>query len=259
MENGPFSSPEFLKFAAEAVLFVHNTSNVPNEPYPNLLAEKGLEVCSGTCIMDQEGRVLAKPMGSVAAFVTAHEQCKRVVALRAKGNERSSVEAKELFFAELALDLVADDAVAARAASLALDPGEREKVARKLTDIEVLGLFRRVHELGPETLAARLAAMAKARRMPGEGTFEAFWVQVLMHSAKAKDGDLGKQAFDQLVAHHVKHHGKDVAPLQIEQWRKMLAEAVGGDAEPRRDHCTMPRRQLLKLAVPASENTPAWA
>jgi hypothetical protein len=229
MESGPFSTPEFQSFAADVVLFLHNTAQVDGEPYPTLLADKGMEVCSGVCIMDQDGEVIARPGREVAEFVAAQRRAQRVVALRALGEKRSASENKELFLLELGLDLVPFDALESRAARLDLNETERNLVQGKRTDGEVLALLRRMHEVGPEQTAATIAAMAKAGREPGEGTFEPFWAQTLIHAATQRDRRLAEQAFAKLATVFA---GKADAERALLPFRRLL-DAASIDTPPR--------------------------
>ena len=225
MESGLFSTPQFAKFAEGVVLFMHNTSMTAVDSHPELLAEVN-GICSAVCIMDAEGRVLARPVGSVDNFAAAHAQSRRVTLLRAKGEARTAEETKELFFAELALDLVPADAVSVRAAKLTLDDAEKAVVEQKLADIEIRALMRRTHELGPDALSARIAAMARAGRQPGPGTHEAFWLQALLHASAHKDHELAKQAFAALTA---QRPGAPAAPAESrERWQKLVDSAGSG-------------------------------
>src|SRR5688572_20835245 len=105
MESGALSDTEFAQLAKEVVLFLHNTSKVEGEPYPKLPKEKGVRIPS-VCFMDADGNVLTKGGRSVKAFVETHAQTKRLLALRAKGDERKEAEQKELFLLELRFDLI---------------------------------------------------------------------------------------------------------------------------------------------------------
>jgi len=205
-------------------LFVHNTSMTAVDAHPELLAEVN-GICSAVCIMDAEGHVLARPIGSVDNFAAAHAQSRRVTQLRAKGEERTADETKELFFAELALDLVAADAVSVRAAKLTLNDAEKAIVEQKLADIEIRALMRRTHELGPDELGASIAAMARAGRQPGPSTHEAFWMQTLLHASAHKDAELAKRAFEALT----ERPGAPAASAESrERWQKLVDAAGAG-------------------------------
>jgi len=183
------------------VLFLHNTSRVEDEKYPALLQEKGFRGFPSLCFMDADGNVLTKPARSVAGFVETHARTKALVALRRKGDKATAAEQKELFLAELRLDLVAAAEIAARAAGLPLSDAEKELVAQKLVDAEVGKILQGSRDAGPAKTNEQLAALAAAGKTPSEAMRPQFWIAVLNHASTAKDAALAQRAHDALERH----------------------------------------------------------
>lgn len=231
MEGGPLSDNKFPEFAKSVVLFLHNTSRVEDEKYPTLLQDKGFRGFPSICFMDADGNVLTKPGRSVQAFVDTHKETLALSTLRSK-SARTAVEEKQLFLAELNLDLIAAEQIQARADQVKLDAAEKAMVAGKIVDAEVQALFGKMRETGPEKTAAAAAEMAKAGRVPtGPAVSGMFWNQVLVHASKQKDPALAQQAFDALQ----KRYGDEKSPgieRQRQNWQKLLDDAkAGGDAK----------------------------
>lgn len=205
------------------MLFLHNTSRVADEPYPGLLQEKGFGGFPSLCFMDQDGNVLGKPGRSVAAFDEMHAGLAGLVVLRAKKG-RSADEEKELFLLELRLDLVPVGELSARADKLTLSDADKALVSQKLVDGEVAALMQRARELGREGLGERMAALAKAGKVPSDTQRGPFWSLTLQYASQQKDGALADQAFAALEAFYRKQKLPGIE-RQMETWRKLVEEA----------------------------------
>lgn len=235
MEGGPLSDPKFPEFAKSVVLFLHNTSRVEDEKYPTLLKDKGFGGFPSICFMDADGNVLTKPGRSVQAFVDTHAATLSLAKLRSK-HERSAAEDKQLFLAELKLDLIAAEQIQQRADQLTLDADEKALVAGKIVDAEVQALFGKMRENGPEKTAAAVAEMAKAGKVPSAAAAGMFWNQVLLHASKQKDPALAQQAFDALQKRYADEKMPGIE-RQKQNWQKLLDEAkadgakAGGEAK----------------------------
>jgi hypothetical protein len=223
LEGGPLSDTKFPEFAKSVVLFLHNTSRVEDEKYPTLLQDKGFRGFPSICFMDAEGNVLTKPGRSVQAFVDTHQETMSLAALRGK-KARTAAEDKQLFLAELKLDLIAAEQIQARADKLTLDAAEKAMVAGKLVDAEVQALFGKMRETGPEKTAAAAAEMAKAGKVPTAAVSGMFWNQVLVHASKQKDAALAQQAFDALQKRYADEKSPGIE-RQKQNWQKLLDEA----------------------------------
>jgi len=208
------------------VLFLHNTSRVEDEPYPTLLRDKGFGGFPSLCFMDAEGNVLAKPpQRTVASYQETATGAQALLALRDKGAKRTPAEEKELFLTELQLDLIPAGEIAKRSAAIpTLTDAEKATVQQKIVDGEYSALMGKMREIGPEALAAQIAEMAKAGRIPSARSQGPFWTQVLTHAAKQKDVALAEQAFAK-----VEEASKSMPAANVERmrqnWQKLLDEA----------------------------------
>ncbi len=206
------------------MLFVHNTSHVEGEPYPQLLQEKGFRGFPSICFMDADGNVLTKPGRTVKAMVEMQAQTKQLAALRAKGDKATAAEQKELFLLELKLDLVKAEEIQVRADKLSLADADKTYVAQKLVDAEAGAIQAKAQQDGPEKTGAAFAAMLAAGKTPSDDIGSWFWVGLLNHAAKQKDGALAQRSFDVLQ----KRHGKDKQyERALATWKKALDEAKG--------------------------------
>lgn len=204
------------------MLFLHNTSRVADEPYPSLLQDKGFRGFPSICFMDSEGNVLTKPPRSVAGFVETHASTKKLVDLRAKGDKATAAEQKDLFLAELKLDLVKAADIQARADKLTLSPADKTYVAQKLVDAEAGEIMAKAQKEGPEKTGEALAALLAAGKTPSDGIGSNFWIAVLNHASKQKDATLAQRAFDVLE----KRHGKEKQYDRARQaWKQLLDDA----------------------------------
>ena len=103
---------------------------------------------------------------------------------------------------------------------------DRAIIERRLVDIVLGALLRRIHELGPAAVGARVAAMARAGQRPSDGLHEAFWVQVLLHASSTKNVVLAKRAFQSLVAPPPGLPAVSVAAS--EKWQELVDAAAAG-------------------------------
>ncbi len=216
MEDGPFSTPEFLRFANDVVLLVINAASPDADAWPKVARGANAAPCSGVCILDFDGNVIARPGRTVEAFVAAHQLCVQLTKLRRMQTPRPPTAEKSLFLVELRLGLVEPDRLEARAAALDLDETERATVQKACTTRDVFTLLQRVYEVGPEQTAAKIAALAEAGSEPDETLLEPFWAQALMHAAATRDRLLARRAFDRLAELQKGNAGAErtLAPLR---------------------------------------------
>lgn len=204
------------------MLFVHNTSRVADEPYPTLLQDKGFRGFPSICFMDAEGNVLTRPPRSVAGFIEVHAATRRLVDLRAKGDKATAAEQKELFLAELKLDLVKPADIQPRADKLSLSDADKTYVAQKLVDAEIGEIQAKAQKEGPEKTGEAFAALLAAGKTPSDGIGSNFWVSVLTHASKHKDAALAQRCFDVLEKRHAKEKQYDRAR---QGWKQLLDDA----------------------------------
>ena len=187
---------------------MHNTSRVDDEPYPQLLQEKGFGGFPSLCFMDAEGNVLVRQSArTVVAFEGTASRLKSLFELRAKveslradaskSKELAKAE-RDLLFVEMDLQCVAAQGAKARAEKLALGGDDMAAVEQYLLGAEIRELRGKARELGPEETSNRIAAMAKAGKTPPKDQESFFWQMTLTWAAKNGDAELGQRAFDVL-------------------------------------------------------------
>ena len=221
LEGGALSDPEFAKFAASVVLFVHNTSRVDDEKYPNLLREKGFTNFPSLCFMDADGNVLVKQgERSVAAFETTLQRLRKVAELREKAKDGGAEAQKALFFAELEMQSLTAADIKKRMDQLALTAEEQKRADPYLVDAELRDLRGRSRELGPTGVGDAIAAIAKAGRQPTSTPESAgmFWQATLAWCSKNGEPELAQKSFDELK--------KMKLPAAMEKRLEALVEAA---------------------------------
>lgn len=194
-----------------------------DEPYPTLLQDKGFRGFPSLCFMDAEGNVLAQPQQrTVAAFRETHASVKALATLRAKGDKATPAEQRELFLAELKLGLIKAGDIQARADKVKLNDVDKALVAGKLVDAEIGELMANARTAGPEKTAEALAAIHKSGRKPSADVSPSYWVQLLNHAAKNKDGALADEAYGALEA---KLGKEKAAERAFPGWKKLRDDA----------------------------------
>lgn len=216
------------------MLFLHNTSQVADEPYPKLLQEKGFRGFPTLCFMDADGNVLTKPTArTVANFVETQAATKDLMVLKAKGDKLTDAEAKQLFLTELNMDMIAAGDIQKRADAVkGLSDADKALVAGKLVDGEFAAILQRpiprtdaeAQKKARDEVMAQVAAMAKAGKVPtGQRTLQ-FWSMTLQHAATAKDVELAEKAFAALEG---SPDAKRLPAPRREGWKKLLDQAKG--------------------------------
>lgn len=226
LENGALSDPAFARFADDVVLLLHVTSRVTGEPHANLLRDKGFSAFPTLCLLSPDGDVLATVLEAedrtVPAFTALHARARTVFDLRGKARRGDKAAAKDLFLAELDLDLLTLAQAQERAAALTLSEAEKAHVAARQTDLEVRDLLARSRDLGTAKVEAAIAEMARAGRRPTEATAESFWWTTLTFAANKHDPALAQRAHDELAQRFAndKRYEK-----MLPRWRKLLEQA----------------------------------
>ena len=216
------------------MLFLHNTSQVNDEPYPKLLQEKGFRGFPTLCFMDADGNVLTKPTArTVANFVETQAATKDLMVLKAKGDKLTDAEAKQLFLTELNMDMIATGDIQKRADAVkGLREADMALVAGKIVDGEFSAILQRpiprgdaaAQKTAMEETMARVAEMAKAGKVPtGQRTLQ-FWSMALQHAATAKDVGLAEKAFAALEG---SPDAQRMPAPRREGWKKLLEQAKG--------------------------------
>lgn len=224
MEDGLFSSREFAALAANVVLLVHNKSLVKGVVRDDLAAEKQLLDCASICLMDADGRVMARPAAEIAELRRAHAAASRVLELRRRDDADTPVVRKELFLLELRLRGLGEPELATRAAGVDLTDAEREEVARYQTDLAVRALLADAQASGAERVAESIYVMARQGRCPGAESHDTFWLQALTWSARCGDSVVAERA--EVALRSRSDRDPPATPAQAARWRELREAAA---------------------------------
>ncbi len=150
------STGEFKTFAEQVVLFLHNTSHVDDEPYPNLLSEKGGNAWPTVTFLDGKGRVLTEqprpdkgmtPSDLQGTFdsLQAWKRLRAEFESRGDGGVDNAL-AKKLFLTELDFGMLQFEEASARATGLtvAFTDSEKTLVDKTLISMEFQAILRTV-------------------------------------------------------------------------------------------------------------------
>lgn len=226
LERGALSSPEFARFAEDAgvVLFLHVTSHVEDEPYPDLLDQKGFgRTTPSLCIMDAEGRKIALLEGrDVDSFAAAVRQGREYLQMveKVRENPDDRALAKKLFLKQLfELGNLTFTEARAEQSALSLRGAEAKRVQAAIVGLEVDSLLK--HE--PITDPAARKRLIELIDEPALAQHRNYWGAVVQMAVE--DGDL--EAFDRRTQGLRKAWGERYWPQvrgKLEQARKQ-AEA----------------------------------
>ncbi|GAB4148652.1 MAG: hypothetical protein Fur0037_16970 [Planctomycetota bacterium] len=190
------STDEFVEWSKKVVLFLHNTSRVDDEPYPDLLREKGANGFPTVSYLDADGNLL-KQVGHFTPVDQLEEvfaELQRWKALRAeveKGGAGAAKE-KELFFLELDMGNRPWEEMRRRAQALSISSEESKDVARKLVNLHFVEILRRKgRDLAGA--GAELLPMFQAGEIPDSSQETTFWQALFEHAYAAKNSALYKQ------------------------------------------------------------------
>lgn len=193
-----FSTDEFAKFADQVVLFLHNTSHVDDEPYPNLLFEKGGNAWPTVSFLDADGRRLHQVTGLAADGLGALE--KGLEALRrwrALRDELAGGDSRELFLLEMQLGMLAFAEADARYRRLeGLDGEQRADLEQKLVNLEFTDLLQTRTSDNEAALGARYLSMLDRDRIPDNAQVTSFWQFMLKHAEVEEDPALFARILD---------------------------------------------------------------
>lgn len=230
------STDEFASWSKRVVLFLHNTSHVDDEPYPNLLFEKGGIGFPTVSFLDADGNLL-KWVGNVTPLEDldkAHQQLLTWQALRKQVEAGATDKERELFLVELEMGNRPFAEMTARLAKLQFDDGERNRVEQQLVNLQFTEILRatprdRQHEGGEQFLA-----MFRQGRIPNSTTETSFW-QYLFAFAE-HNGDVS--LFEEVLAWLKRTKAKDqrleryVQQLEAQLAKLKSRQGVGRQQQP---------------------------
>ena len=144
------------------VLFLHNTSRVADEPYPELLREKGGTGFPTLVFMDETGEVLTRQGDrTVAGFQKTLDSLNALQSARKKAASGDPKAKKEVFLAELDLGKLKAEDAKAQAKGLEFTADERKKIDTTIFGLEVKEILDTVRGRPEEVPALRAAAVEK--------------------------------------------------------------------------------------------------
>ena len=212
------STEQFSSFAKQVVLFLHNTSHVDDEPYPNLLSEKGANAYPTVPFLDGTGRVLTEqpyPTKNAGDLQRTFDSLQAWKRLRAKvesqdGGGKTNGLAKKLFFTELEFGMLQFAEASARAKGLTdvFTDADKTSVDKTLITMEFQSILRTVDRSKQETAVAagkKFLAMIEKNRIPKVRQITSFWMHALDYAYDKKDADL----FEKIWTRAQKEMGDD--------------------------------------------------
>lgn len=226
------STEEFANWSTKVVLFLHNTSQVADEPYPNLLAEKGGIGFPTMSYLDAEGNLL-KQVGHetpVAELEKAYGELQTWTSLRAavESGKATAKQEAELFRLELAMGNRSYAEMKARYASVKIPPGDKDAVEQQLVNLQFSEILRATPRAEQHLGGEKFLAMFREGRIPNTSTETSFWQYMFAFAAKQKDAPL----FEELLGHVKKAKAGDARLKRYltsleEQLSKLKADAGG--------------------------------
>ena len=189
------ATDEFKKFAANVVLFLHNTSKVEDEPYPNLLREKGGNGYPTVSFMDHTGRVLTQqPFKklTVPEIRKTFDRLQEWRKLKASGDPKLG---KRLFVVEMEFGLLAFDEAKAAFAKVGdqLSADEKAWIGKAMLELEFLSILKTIDIAKKATLVnagKKFVAMIESDRIPQGPQITTFWHGALTYAKSKSNADL---------------------------------------------------------------------
>ncbi|MEZ5966446.1 MAG: hypothetical protein R3F56_21600 [Planctomycetota bacterium] len=196
------STEEFAAWSKKVVLFLHNTSRVADEPYPNLLFEKGGIGFPTMSFLADDGTLL-KQVGHVTPVAQLEQAYQDLLAwqkLRAtvEAGEGGSAAELELFRTELAMGNRPYAEMAERRAKLPIADADAEKVDQQLVNLQFGEILRDTPRDQQHVGGEKFVAMFRAGRLPDTSTETSFWQYIFAHAAREKDTALFEEVLDHL-------------------------------------------------------------
>ena len=203
------------------MLFTHVTSQVADEPYPNLLSEKGRNSFPSIAVLDATGELLAVHEGprDIAGFEKTVAKAREFAPLLAKAAAGDKAARKQVLLTRVRWKAIAPDELRRQADELELSADEKAQIAAGLTDLELLHV-RRLKD--PNEALAMLRRIHDEGRVPASGTPQLmFWNYWLTHADALGDATEYRRAFIELekLAADEPRYAK-----RLEDARKRLAE-----------------------------------
>jgi len=208
------------------VLFLHNTSRVEGEPYPDLLSEKGGTGFPYLVVLDAQGEVLAPHNGprTVEAFAKTTSTSETYFELMKKYEAGDKAAAAGYLQAGLELGAISADRARELLASLEkISDAEREAIELKIMDAEFMSIIRSVRTIETAVAAGEtLAAMIEAGFEPEGDQAINTWAMISYYATEKKNAELLSRA----IAEFEKTDGNESFKRDNLQRMKSALEAM---------------------------------
>ena len=190
-------SKEFKGFADKVVLFLHNTSKVEGEPYPNLLREKGGNGFPTVSFMDHTGRVLYQQPFKKLDLPELEKSFSRLQSWKALQtlDEGDGRNARALFLMEMDFGMHEFEGAAAQMKKLGdkITAKDKKWLTPKMVELEFLSHLKTIDVANQKTLVAagaKFVGMMEKDRIPQGDQKTTFWQGALKYAHSKMDVDL---------------------------------------------------------------------
>ncbi|MEM7200948.1 MAG: hypothetical protein AAF628_11815 [Planctomycetota bacterium] len=181
------STDEFAEWSTKVALFVHNSSRIDDEPFPDLLREKGGNAFPTVSFLDAEGALLLQ-VGGAPTVEELEAGYRRLAAwreLRAAVDGGATERAKQLFVTELDLGLLDFAAAQSAFASFEFPAAEVAALQQQLVNLEFRDILRATARSEMITGGEAFLAMYRADRIPDSAQDTTFW-EFMFAAAEAR-------------------------------------------------------------------------
>ena len=187
------STPEFKKFSEDFVLFLHNTSYCDDEPYPDLLKEKGGNGYPTVSIMSAQGRLIKQAdfPATLEGLKSDHVQALEWQILSARVAAGDKAAETDLFVMEIERGMLTFEEANKRLASLDLPEGARKALNQSLINLEFSTILKAMPREEQQAEAGKLfLTMLNNKRIPNTQQITSFWQYLFIHAEKKGDPKL---------------------------------------------------------------------
>ncbi len=201
MENGSFSSDEFVEWSKNYVPFAHVTTHIKGRANDDMLGKVGGTGFPTLRVMNAAGDVVANHNGarSVEGFKATFVKIDELNALRKRVKAGEKELAAKLLLEELNMGAIKYAAAKKSLAAIKkIKPETKAEIEKILVGMEFNEIMSGLTEENFLEHAAKIADMARAGRIPGGRQEGTFWQIIASWADKKGDLPLLKKAFPYL-------------------------------------------------------------
>lgn len=217
------STDAFATWSKQVVLFLHNTSHVEDEPYPELLFEKGGNGFPTVSFLAADGRLMTQVghVTPVEQLDAALEQLNAYAALRDAVTGPDHVRFAELVELELESGYIGFADAEKKAAAVEWPADRRDWVATQLINLQFRDILRSTPRDQKAAGGKRFVAMLDQDRVPASSPqLTSFWEYMFTYAGEQRDIDL----FERLLAEARRRHPDD---RRLQRYLPMLERQLG--------------------------------